>query len=243
MRLSSFLFLAIILASPSFAQTISKVTPGSDLVSGDFIAPYTNKWKVVIENANGNSTDALIWTDYSQIMEVNGTKYIHRVQDLYSPDHSLVDTWINMTELETLKPWQFQAISPTGSFSFLEFSDESVIIRTNRNNQRSTVSDTMKIDTPLFDWNLYGMLLVGLPFEKETKYSLPIWQPGVNQPNKLTVTVEGKETIQTLSNQQIETFKLTTDKGLTFWLSKEAPYVIQLQLNQPNGARRMWYMF
>ena len=238
-----YLSLFLILPINSYAQESDHIKPGSELVDGSFIKPYTNKWKVVVEQSDGSVQDALIWTDYVQLMDINGTTYLHRVQDLYSPDYNLVDTWINMVEHKTLKPWQFQAVSPTGSVSFLEFFDESVKSNSNRNQDRIMNMDTLDILENVFDWNLYGMLLVALPFELGKTYELQVWLPGTNQVGTVLSKIEAEETITTLSNKKIDTFRISTDKGLTFWLTKKAPYVIQLQLNQPNGARRMWYMF
>jgi hypothetical protein len=103
--------------------------------------------------------------------------------------------------------------------------------------------DTLDILEIVFDWNLYGMLLVALPFEVGKTYELQVWLPNVNEVGTVLSKIEAEETIITLSNKKFDTFRISTDKGLTFWLTKKAPYVIQLQLNQPNGARRMWYMF
>lgn len=238
-----YLFLFLFLPFNSYSQESEPLKPGSELVDGSFIQPYTNKWKVVVEQSNGSVQDALIWTDYAQLMDINGTTYLHRVQDLYDPNYNLVDTWINMVELATLKPWQFQAVSPTGSVSFLEFFESSVQSNSNRNQDAIMTADTMDISESLFDWNLYGVLLAGLPFKTGENYELAVWLPGTNQQGTVNATIEGEEIIYTLSGKKIRTFRITTDKNLTFWLSKKAPYVIQLKLNQPNGARRMWYMF
>lgn len=227
----------------SYSQKVISVKPGSALMDGSFIEAYTNKWKVVVENADGSSQDALIWTDYAQLMNIDGKKYLHRVQDLYSPSYNLVDSWINMVEHKTLKPWQFQAVNPAGSVSFLEFLEKSIVSNSNRNQNSDMKMDTVDISNSLFDWNLYGMLLVGLPFEIGSTYELSVWLPGANQEGTVKATMEEKETITTLSHKTFDTYKISTDKGLTFWLTKKAPYVIQLQLDQPNGARRMWYMF
>ena len=245
MRYSILLLFIISVVFPiaSYSQKVIPVKPGSALMDGSFIVAYTNKWKVVVENADGSSQDALIWTDYAQLMTVDGKKYLHRVQDLYSPSYNLVDTWINMVEHKTLKPWQFQAVNPEGSVSFLEFLEKSIVSNSNRNQNIDMKMDTVDISNSLFDWNLYGMLLVGLPFEIGSTYALPVWLPGSDQEGTVKATRESKKTISTLSNETIETVKVSTDKGLTFWLTKKAPYVIQLQLDQQNGARRMWYMF
>jgi hypothetical protein len=245
MMLSKKLYLSLFLVFPvlTFSQESGLLKPGSKIIDGSFIQAYTNKWKVVVELPDGSSQDALIWTDYGQIMDINGEKYLHRVQDLYSPNYNLVDTWINMVELKTMKPWQFQAVSPTGSVSYLEFFDESIRSNSNRNQDRVMNMDTLDILEIVFDWNLYGMLLVALPFEVGKTYELQVWLPNVNEVGTVLSKIEAEETIITLSNKKFDTFRISTDKGLTFWLTKKAPYVIQLQLNQPNGARRMWYMF
>ena len=227
----------------SFAQQgdTLRVDVGNSLIDGSFINDYTNKWNVYVVDAQGNEVLNRIWTDYGQLMELNGTTYLHRVQDLYAPDHSLADTWINMVEHKTLKPQKFYSIQPTGRMAYFNFYDDSVSFINNLTSpDLSFSSGVTNLVAPVFDWNLYGFLLVGLPFEEGAVYALPFWSAQTQQVQTLIAEVHGKEVITALSGRKMETTKISTNQGLVFWLSKEAPYVLWLELSLPNGSKLVW---
>jgi len=103
------LILVFILAGSNLisAQDTLYVNPKSNLIDGSFIQPYTNKWQVSVVDENGNKSTVRIWTDYAQILEIESEDYLHRVQDLYSPNMELQETWINVVVKENLLPRRF----------------------------------------------------------------------------------------------------------------------------------------
>lgn len=214
---------------------------GFSQIDGSFYENYTHKWEVYLEDSNGNKSLSRVWTDYGETMEISGKKYLHHVQDLYNPDGSLYATWINMVEHKSLKPWYFQSVTPTGIFTFTKFLENKAVTISSNPIEKEYKRDTMVYTGRLYDWNLYGILLCGLPMEPGIKYSLPIFNPNTLSIDQIDVNITQKEKIKTKTGKSIETWKVETDKNLTFWLSKIPPYVVQLKLDLQNGNKLWWY--
>lgn len=235
------MFLCLFVSTCLFAQKKDTllVIPGSRLMDASFIEDYTNKWKMSFVDLDGKETPERIWTDYGNIMELEGRKYFHRVQDIYSAELKHMETWVNLVEFGSLKPWQFYTTKSSGGNSFYEFSGSKLVIHSNLNKRKEQTTVTADLSKPVFDWNLYGLLLVGLPFEKGAVYKLPYYNPKTKKEDFLIINVEGQEIVENLSNDKIETWKLKSNVGLNFWLTKKAPYVIQIESPLKKG-RLFW---
>lgn len=219
------------------------IRPGDKLINGQKIKPYTNKWKVSFINAEGVSTPNKIWTDYGQIIELNDGNYFHRVQDLYDPQMNLQDTWINMVELNTLKPVSYTSIKPDGQYAHYQFDGDKITGSSNQNPENRKVDIDVQLKESVFDWNLYGMLLIGLPMKERLNVKIPFYSVQANDLSWLTAKVIGNETLKLLDGNTMNVWKVNTDKGLTFWLSESAPYVIKLELKLQNDAKLLWEVF
>lgn len=225
-------------------QNLKSVSPGDNLLDGSIISDYTNKWKVTYVDAGGNKTPNRIWTDYGQLIELDGKKYFHRVQDLYSPQMELQETWINMVEFPSLKPVSFSRNAPTGKFTYLQFDGKEISGKTN---YQADGFDPTTIDasfeTAVFDWNLYGMLLIGLPFEEGLSYKIPFYSNQTNSLDWMQVDIVRNERLKSSDGKDIDTWVISTDQNLTFWLTKTAPYVHKLELNLQNNSKLVWDTF
>lgn len=240
----TFLLFLFLMSCLAFGQKSKTLTFGDELIDGAIIKDYTNKWKVTFINAEGVETPNRVWTDYGQVIELDGKKYFHRVQDLYDPNMNLQETWINMVELQTLTPVSFSRTTPKGKFTFMEFEGNTIINTSNfLSEDLSSTENSIELEKPVYDWNLYGMLLVGLPFEKGVSVKIPIYSAPTNQLDWLVTTVDGQEKITLSDGEKLTTWKLTTDKNLTFWLTKKAPYVHQLELELQNNSKLIWKTF
>jgi hypothetical protein len=217
------------------------ITPESSLIDGTIIRPYTNKWKVTYVTAEGKSVPNKIWTDYGQVIALEGQHYFHRVQDLYDPQMNLLDTWINRVDHRTLVPVSSSTFKPTGMFSHVQFEGTTASLQTNMRSADSTVTKgEMVYDRKVYDWSLYGMLLVGLPFEEDLIAKMPIL--GADSLQWLHVHIRKREALLLPDDRKVNTWKVETNQQLTFWISESTPYVIKLILNLPNGAKLVWEM-
>lgn len=238
----SFLFLITVFVGAQKDTIV--ILPGSELVDGTIIKPYTNKWKLHIETAEGEIVPQGVWTDYGQIIELEKKKYFHRVQDLYDAEMNLLDTWINLVELETLIPVRFSTINPQGGFSNYEFERNNIKGKTNLRLEEQgieTINASLKKD--VFDWKMYGMLLVGLPLKSGLIAKLPFYDSNANVLDWLIIHVKEQELITTLNNEKVKTWKIETNQRLVFWISEKAPYVIKLELTLQNNSTLVWEVF
>ncbi len=157
---------------------------------------------------------------------------------------NLLDTWINMVEHKTLIPVSFSTLKPDGKFSHYQYEGNTVKGRNNLNLKDTTViQSTIDLGQKTYDWNLYGMLLVGLPFEEGLVAKMPFYNAQTNSLKWLTAHVVAKEIIPLPNNETITTWKVETNdttQKLIFWVSQSAPYVIKLELGLQAGAKLVW---
>ncbi len=230
----------VILGDTVFAQDTLKVAPGDMLIDGSFIEPYTNQWEVFVQTPEGQETHFRYWTDYVHILNQDGSSLLHRVQDIYGSDRVLQSTWINVVDHRTLLPKRFTAHTPLGVLIVLDFGDGRIVSGSNQNEERTFSSDTVRVDMHYFDWNLYGMLLVGLPFKVGKTYELPYWSAQIAGETSVFATIGEPEEVASLSGSGFMTYPVSTSDGFTFSLTKEAPYVIKLVWDLPNGNKMIW---
>ena len=219
------------------------VKPGDDIIDGSIIQAYTNKWKVTYLDASGNQTPNKIWTDYGQIIELEGKTYFHRVQDLYDPSMNLLDTWINMVEHKTLIPVTFSTLSPNGKFLHNQFSGNKITGRTNQGPSGETTEIDVELEQDVFDWNLYGMLLIGLPLKEGLIAKMPFYSSKESNSQWLIAQIDNSEVLEFASGKKYITRKVLTNQNLTFWLSEAIPYVIKLELALQNDAKLVWEIY
>ncbi len=240
--IASLLLLFLTYAVQAQSDTLV-LKPGNKLIDGTIIKPYTNKWKVTYFDAQGKAVPNKIWTDYGQIIKLDGKQYFHRVQDLYNPKMNLLVTWINMVELKTLIPVSFSTISPSGGFSHYQFDGNHIVGSANNLSKELEVTSIDKtLEESVYDWNLYGMLLIGLPLKVNLIVKLPFANTPSGELKWLVAHVTGKVQLPLPDNKTIATWKVNTNQNLTFWLSENAPYVIKLEAYLPNNTKMVWEM-
>ncbi|MEX1014395.1 MAG: hypothetical protein WDZ80_04515, partial [Candidatus Paceibacterota bacterium] len=197
-KIALILTLLYVISNQLFAQDALYVNPESNIIEGSFIEPYTNKWQVSINDTNGNKSTVRIWTDYAQILEIDGVDYLHRVQDLYSSNLELEETWINIVSHHDLFPKRFTSQNASGGLLNIKFEAGKLTIKSNAESQKFD-PEIVNLSQPVYDWNLYGMLLVGLPFNEGKVYRIPYWSQSTRSVDYVVTTINEKETIKTLS--------------------------------------------
>lgn len=224
----------------SAQQDTIVVSYENSILNGERIVDYTNKWKVTVVDSEGKGTPNKVWTDYGQIISLDGKKYFHRVQDLYDPQMNLQDTWINMVEHKTLVPISFSTLKPNGGFAHYQFAGDKITGSTNLVNPDEVTEIDLTLGEKVYDWNLYGMLLVGLPMKKGLVAKFPFYAPQSSGLGWITASITGKESMKLANGKMVQTWKIVTDQGLTFWISENAPYVIKLELQLQNSSKLIW---
>lgn len=204
-------------------------------LDASFMKNTTNEWKVSYFSKDGKLVNEGRWTDVIRIQSLNGKKVLHRVQELYNKKGSLTNVWTNLSELKNLKPIQSSEFRPTGRFSYVEFSGKKIKGSwAGKDKELKLQKFENEFKDELFDWSLYGILLAAMPFEKGMIGKFPIYN-GANGSATLVAEVVGEKKIGSFS-----TWEIKTNKNLLFWVTKKAPYVINLELKNPNGFRVFW---
>jgi hypothetical protein len=228
----------------SFAQTQVKETNyGKVVLDGSHLKTYSNKWRMYSVDPNGNEVILRIWTDYMSPIMLDERKMLNRVQELYSPKMELQELWTNLFDSETLLPYRASQFKTNGDHSYIEFNNN--LIRTSlKYGNDSSFHKEFALNQPVFDWTLYGILLSGLPFEKGLVTTIPIFnQNNPDAVSKLIAKIEKEESIKDDEGNDYATWLISTNVGLEFWLTKKAPYVIQLKMYRPNGSFTVWRIF
>lgn len=226
-------------------QTGHGQTPGSDMskiINGKHLKPYSNKWKMYSVDGEGKETLVTIWTDYAQLIELDGKTYVSRIQELYNPDMSLRELWTNLFEHETLLPYRASQFKTSGDYTYTEFGTDKTTHSTKTASQEAVKVDYSAAGN--YDWSMYGVLLSGLPFKKGEAYHIPVFsQQSKEGKGTIVATVVGQETVRDDNQKNHGTWKVNTNVGLTFWVTKKAPYVIQLSYPTQNGGKMIWRMY
>lgn len=211
-------------------------------ISGEHFKPYANKWKMYAVDAEGKENLVTIWTDYAQLIELEGTTYISRVQELYNPGMHLRELWTNLFEYETLLPYRASQFKTSGDLTYTEFENGKINHASKPAAQEK--SQTVYGTGSVYDWSMYGVLLSGLPFKKGEVYSIPVFsQQNDSGKGNIIATVQGQETVADDDSKNHLCWKIDTNTGLTFWVTKKAPYVIQLSYPTPAGGKMIWRMY
>ena len=243
MKFAHVLVLAVsILGSGLHAGEPVTVPVGDATVDGRFIVAYKNAWKMTMESADGSSSPAGRWTDEVELVELDGRKAIKRTQKIYSAQGGLSMTWINTVDHRTLAP--IKSETHTGSN----------IQRIAYDGAKATVSSGLgetvgSASQPAFDWQMYGLLLIGFPLEEGYEAKFPAFQipPGGSSVGTqwITLKVTGTEKASAGKKGEVETYvvEVQQPQGLyVFYLSKKDPYIIRLENRMGGGQTMVWEM-
>lgn len=241
-KITVIILLALLTTSFQSAQG-QAASDMSQTISGQHLKPYSNKWKLYSVDGQGKETLVTIWTDYAQLIELDRKTYVSRIQELYNPSMQLQELWTNLFEHQTMLPYRASQFKTTGDYTYTEFGMDKVVHST-KTATEAAVNTDYRGDGKTYDWTMYGVLLSGLPFKKGEAYSIPVFsQQAETGKGTIVATIAGKETVTDDNKKQHSTWKVETNAGLTFWLTKKAPYVIQLSYPTQNGGKMLWRMY
>jgi hypothetical protein len=220
-----------------------RITTQYNVFDGGFIRPYSNKWKVYFLEGDNEPVLERIWTDYMQSITIDNVDYLSRTQELYGAELELQEVWTNLFVQKTMLPKRASQMRMDGTYQYIEFESKQVKIKI----KQAEIEERLLTHTyeyVPFDWSLYGVLLSALPLKTGWVGKFPILDfQSENKAAWLLVTIQGKESIITEDGRVFETFKIVTNQGLSFWVSKKAPYVIQLELQREEGQKNLWTMY
>ena len=239
------------LAAPANAQTpadapaAAKIAVGDTVLDGSQLKPYKNAWKVVYAFPGKQPFLVGVWTDELSEVEIGGKRLLKRTQTADYAKYHIVTTYTNVFDPRTMAPVsQDFHRSDTGEWAHREFDGSLVKYRRGESaDPARTLSGELNLSHAPFDYNggMYGVLLAALPLREGYKATFPSLSEDRDELEWVTITVGKPELVDAGPNKQVTAWPVDTEANYAnkshsiFWISKEAPYVIQLVSTIPGG--------
>jgi hypothetical protein len=228
------------------------IGPGDPAVNGKFIKPYENVWRLTIGKEGGTPKQVGTWTDKTEWADFAGRRVLKRTQIQQSTDPDLpTETFVNYFRPETLEPLSSSMTGVNGSGWERSFAGSRVdmIAVSARGGTRRRVP--VKISQPVFDFfgGMYGLIVAALPLKQGYEVTLPTFrfkQGRDDSVELIKIKVDHQEFQELLGGKNRKTWVATANTSageLTFWVCKQAPYVIRLQMKEPGengGVGDIW---
>lgn len=228
--------------SPVLGEEPVTVNVGDASVDGRFIVAYKNAWKMTMRSADGSSSPVGRWTDEVELVEIDGRTAIKRTRKIYSAQDGLLRTWINTVDHKTLAPIKSETHAGD-DIQRVAYDGAKATIRTGQAKTEGSASQAA------FDWQMYGLLLVGFPLEEGYEARFPAFQipnDGSSVGTQwITLKVTGTKKVIAGKKGELETFvvEVRQPEGLyVFYLTKQDPYIIRLENRMGDGQTMVFEM-
>lgn len=208
-----------------------EVGVGDPIVKGAFIRPYKNLWKLNYRKPTGESMDAATWSDEVEEITLGSRAVLKRTQ-IAKYVNGGGSTLINVFDAKTLEPVSRDFRRNNGMFNHVDFTRRSITFERAEAPGTDVKRGTVKLEKPVFDFygGLYGLLIVGFPLKTGYSATLPSLDESTDNVRPATFRVLRREIVEAGPGRQVKAWVVECDDHglMTFWLTKEAPYVIRL---------------
>jgi hypothetical protein len=224
----------------------AKVRVGDPLIDGSFIKPYKNLWRLTYTKPSGESIDAATWSDEVERLRLNGRTLLRRTQVAKYNRNGIVMTTVNVFDPKTMAPVSRDFRDSRGPLKQIEFDGRAIKYRGNSAPGGEVQEGAARLDVPVFDFygGLWGLLLAAFPLKEGFTASLPSLDESTETLRWATFRVARAEAVEAGPGRRVKAWVVQTeDNGpMTFWLTKEAPYVIKLVYVTPKGVTATYSM-
>jgi hypothetical protein len=228
----------------------ARVEAGDPSVDGSFLKPYENQWTFSIQKKGGEAVVAGTWTDSVESTTVNGRPALKRTQ-VASYKNGIRLTFVNVFDPKTMESFSASyERSDTGERRQLEYRGKEITFhRSPGTGDAPAQQYVATVEQRVLDFHdgLYGVLLDALPLRTGYEATLPAFDTDRACVDWVDVRVAGRETVEAGPGKSADTWvvRVETKKygKSTWWLTREAPYVIQAKLEMPEseGGFSVWY--
>ena len=245
-----FVVTLFVLLSCTFSAAQSQQPASADLIkvgdariTGSFLQPYKNAWKVVYEFPGKEPFLVGTWTDELSTVDVSGKHLLKRTQLADYAKYNIVTSYVNIFDPKTMAPVSMDfKRSDTGEWAHRDFQGAQVRYRRGES-ANDTKTGQLVMPEPVFDYNggLYGVLLAALPLREGLKATFPSLSEDRDEMDQITITVGKQELVDAGPGKQIMAWRVDTEANYAnkshsiFWVTKEPPYVIKLVTIIPTG--------
>lgn len=224
-----------LVASGALLLSHNAIAQESDApIDASFIQPYEASFSFYLEAQDGSRTPGGTWTDSVQIEE----SVLGRTVVRYNPDSVAEMRRVVLADRTTLYPQlmdQRFGESLSGIFR-AEFGPDSVR-QTLVGSPTSPAQDlVVDYNAPVREISLWATLAMSVPFETGGSFEVPVIAENRRAVANVTVNIGASETI-TVAGEEYEATQVTMpDNQWTFWLRKEAPYILRIEHPGPNDT-------
>jgi len=217
-----------------------RVEGGDPAVNGSFLRPYTNTWKFTLQKPGAEPVEAGVWTDKMEIVTSGGTPAMKRTQEArYKKGVRL--TFVNVFNPKTMASMTFDYTrSDTGETRHLQIRDKTARFRRAPGTGDQPAQDyTVTLDHRVLDFydGLYGILLDAFPLKEGYAATFPAFDTDRAAIDWVKLNVSGRETVVGPSGQSYQAWIVRVQSSQyassTWWLTREAPYVLKAVLVTP----------
>jgi len=230
-----------------FAQTTEtkKVSVGDPVVSGSFIRPYKNLWRLTYTKPTGESMAAATWSDEVEEITVESRRLFKRTQ-IAKYVNGGYSTLINVFDPRIFAPVSRDFRRKNGMFNHIDFVPGSISFQRADAPGTDVKQGTVKLDTAVYDFygGLYGLLIDGFPLKAGYSATFPSLDEGTDNIRPATFKVLREEMVEAGPGKQVKAWVVVCedDGMMTFWLTKEAPYIIKLVYVNQQGIKSTYSM-
>jgi hypothetical protein len=226
--------IALMPLAPAAADALT-FKPGDPRVSGAHLQPYENAWVYSATLPDGSVHVQGIWTDHFSRIALNGKSLWRRIQGMTYVTQA-ASSVSDVFDPDTCMPVSNEQHHPDESV--LKRTFEGAHVTTERVDRPGAAPTRTGFDLPepVFDFfgGTYGILLSCLPLTTGLTATLPAIDETKDSFKPFAFSVLRKERTHAGRLGNVDTFVVFVDTpgeySQTFWLSKEPPYIIRLQV-------------
>ena len=229
---------SLLLASAARAHAEeTRVEGGDPSINGSFLRPYTNRWSFTMAKPGSAPVDAGTWSDRMEPTSFSGRPALKRTQ-VAEYKNGIRLTFVNVFDPKTMDSLAFDYTrSDTGETRHLEIEGKTVHFRRSPGTGDQPAQDyDARVDRKILDFydGMFGILLDSFPLKEGYEVEFPAFDSDRACIDWVRVKVTGRETVPAGEGKRAETWVVHVQTKLygssTWWLSREAPYVIRASL-------------
>jgi len=232
-------------AGPAPAADPSRpIHVGDGTADGSRLRPYDNAWLFSVVLPGGGTRAQGIWSDHMDAVDLNGRHILRRVQGM-TYVNGVSQSIINIFDPATCAPITSEGRGRDGRLFRRTF--EGSHVTTERPAQDSTPASTAALTAPepVFDFygGMYGLLLSCFPLDVGYSGTFTAVDEFRDVATPVSFSVVRRERIRAGSRGEVDTLVTVVDTPgqytETFWLARDAPYIIRLVITVPDHSRTM----
>ncbi len=231
-------------ASPLLGQD-PPLTIGAKAFDPVILKPYDNVWRFDVRLPSGATRTQGLWTDRLEQRQVDGKRRLVRVQGM-TYANGLTSSTVNVFEADNLAPVSSLGHRPDGSTIRREFAGATVVTTVHRPMQSDSTVSRAELPLQVVDFwgGMYGLLLAALPLHIGYAGSLAAIDENADSLYSATFRVTGRAPLAVGTREFATWIVEVPGPGyrMRFWIAKEAPYIIRLEMDYSNGNHASWNM-